>query len=256
MKFLNKNVQIGINVKLGKNVRIGDNTVIYDNVTIGENSVIANDCVIGEPSESYYIDKKYKNPRTIIGKNSLIRSHCIIYSGSRFGDNLVTGHRATVREGMKVGKNCLISTLVDIQGNSSIGDYTRIYSNVHICEFSKVGNFVFLYPYTIFTNDERPPSNFYKGPTIGDYTIIAVHSVILPTVRIGECCLIGANSVVNKNVKDNSFIAGSPAKFICDIRKLKSKEHKGYHYPWMYNFKRGMPWEKIGFDKWQKKKKS
>ena len=255
MKFNNINVHLGKNVNIGKNVKIGDNTTIYDNVTIEDNTIICNDCVIGEPTNKYYHDEKYENPETVIGKNSLIRSHCILYAGSTFGEGLNTGHRATIREGMKIGSHCLISTLVDIQGNSAIGDYTRIYSNVHICEFSKIGSYVFIYPFTIFTNDPRPPSNTYKGPSIGDYTIIAVHSSILPGVEIGENCLIGANSVVNRNVDSFSFVAGSPARYISDVRKIRSNEHEGFQYPWMKNFDRGMPWSGISFEEWEKNNK-
>jgi len=87
VKFNNKNVSIGLNVQLGTNVRIGDNTIIYNNVVIGDNAIIANDCVIGEPLHSYYYDNEYINPLTIIGSDSLIRSHTIIYAGSEFGDS-------------------------------------------------------------------------------------------------------------------------------------------------------------------------
>ena len=82
MKFNNINVSIGRNAQIGKNVKIGDNTTIYDNVVIGDNTIIANDCIIGELLNSYYDDiENYKNPETIIGANSLIRSHCIKYAG-------------------------------------------------------------------------------------------------------------------------------------------------------------------------------
>ena len=47
-----------------------------------------------------------------------------------------------------------------------------------------------------------------KGGYIGDYTQVGVHSVILPTVKIGENCVIGANSVVNKRLEDFSFAMG------------------------------------------------
>lgn len=255
LKFNNRNVNLGKNVNIGKNVKIGDNTTIYDNVTIDDNSIICNDCVIGEPGNKYYFDENYKNPPTLIGKNSLIRSHCIIYAGSAFGEYLSTGHRATIREGMKVGDHCMISTLVDIQGNSVFGNYVRIYSNVHICEYSKIGNFVFIYPFSIFTNDPRPPSNTYKGPTIGNYSIIAVHCSILPGVEIGENCLIGANSVVNRNVESFSFSVGSPARHVSDIRKIMSNENGGSQYPWMNNFERCMPWAGTSFEEWEKNNK-
>ncbi|WP_083322486.1 acyltransferase [Hymenobacter lapidarius] len=250
MKFANRNVQLGENVRLGKNVSIGDNTTIYDNVIIEDNAIICNNCVIGEPGRAYYYqDGSYIQPETVIGAGALIRSHNIIYAGSTFGENFTTGHRVTVRENSHFGRDCQAGTLTDIQGNVVFGDYCKMHSNVHICEFSTIGDYVFIYPYTVFTNDARPPSNSYKGPTIGDYSIITVHCIVLPEVQIGKNCLVGANSVVNKDMPDFSFAVGSPAKIVRDVRELGG----GGQYPWMYNFERGMPWQGIGFEEWSKK---
>lgn len=154
MKFNDRNVFINPKAIIGKNVRIGDNTVIYDNVIIGDNVTICNDCVIGEPTNDYYkTPDTYQNSVTKIGNDSMIRSHCIIYAGSSFGEGLITGHRATVREGARFGNHCLISTLVDVQGKCTIGNYSRLYSNVHLGEKTGLGDYVFVYPYTVFTND-------------------------------------------------------------------------------------------------------
>ncbi len=252
MKFNNRNVFISKKAIIGTNVKIGDNTVIYDNVTIGDNSIICNDCVLGEPPSGYYHNTdNFENPSTIIGENALIRSHCIVYAGSMFGDGLITGHRATIREKTIVGNNCLISTLVDIQGNCSIGNYTRIYSNVHVSELSRIGNFVFIFPYTIFTNDPQPPSNHLIGASVDDYSIVAVHCSILPGVSIGKHCLVGSNSVVSRDLKDFSFAIGTPARRIMDIREIQSKNQPGSHYyPWPENFSRGLPWESVGYEHW------
>lgn len=252
MKFSNRNVFIDKTVIIGKNVKIGDNTIIYPNVSIGDNTIISNDCVIGEPSSAYYKDQdNYVNPPTTIGANTIIRSHCIIYSGSEFGEGLITGHRATIREKAKFGKNCLISTLVDVQGNCEVGDYSRLYSNVHIGELTKIGKYVFIYPYTVFTNDPQPPSTILLGATVGDYSIITVHCSILPGVKIGKHCLIGANSVVSRHIPDYSFAVGSPAKFKVDIREIPSKEQTDKkYYPWPNHFERGMPWQDLDFDSW------
>ena len=91
MKFNNINVIISPKAKIGKNVRIGDNTTIYDNVEIGDNTIISNNCIIGEPLNDYYFNEEYNNPSTIIGENSLIRSHTIIYAGNVFGENFSCG---------------------------------------------------------------------------------------------------------------------------------------------------------------------
>jgi acetyltransferase-like isoleucine patch superfamily enzyme len=258
MKFNNRNVFISSSANIGKNVRIGDNTTIYDNVVIGDNTIICNDCVIGEPTGAYYKDPtSYVNPQTTIGPDSMIRSHCILYAGSTFGNNLITGHRLTVREGTTVGSHCLLSTLVDIQGNCSIGDYSRVYSNVHISEKTQIGNYVFIYPYTIFTNDPQPPSYALAGASVGDFSIITIHCCLLPGIKVGQNCLVGANSVVSRDIEDNSFALGTPAKRIGDIREIPSKIYPGQkHYPWGHHFSRGMPWEKLGFEKWLAKERS
>lgn len=251
MKFNNRNVLISPSAIIGKNVKIGDNTVVYDNVVIGDNTIIANDCVIGEPLNDYYDNPStYKNPQTFIGKNSLIRSHSIIYAGNTLGDFFACGHRVTIREYTIFGTHCSVGTLDDIQGYSEFGNYCRLHSNVHIGQHSKLGNFIFVYPYVVFTNDPTPPSNVCVGSTVGDYSQIATGSILLPGVRIGKHSLVGAGSVVGKNVGDYQLVVGAPAKMIKDIREIKDRETGEAHYPWPYRFKRGMPWAEIGFDKW------
>lgn len=252
MKFNNRNIQISPSAQLGKNVRIGDNTVIYDNVIIGDDTVIANDCVIGEPINDYYTSTAYENPPTIIGAKSLIRSHTIIYAGSEFGESLSTGHRVTIRENCKIGRNFSAGTLSDLQGYLTIGDYCRFHSNVHIGQQSTIGNYVFIYPYVVFTNDPHPPSNICVGPTVGDFSQIAVFSVLLPNVKLGKHVLIGAGSIVGRDVPDYQLAVGNPAKIVKDVRAVVSKETGLPHYPWPNNFERGMPWEGIGFEEWTK----
>jgi len=251
MKFNNRNVFISGKAVIGKNVKIGDNTVIYDNVVIGDNSIICNDCVIGEPLNDYYYNEDYTNPETIIGNGSMIRSHTILYAGSEFGENFSTGHRVTVRENTKFGKNCRLGTVTDIQGYSTFGDYCWLHSNVHIGQQSKIGNFVFIYPYVVFTNDPTPPSNTCIGATIGDFSQIAVGTVLLPQTEIGRHCLVGAQSLVGGKFEDYSLVVGNPAKRIKDVRELKSKSTGLSHYPWPQNFDRGMPWSKEGFENWK-----
>jgi acetyltransferase-like isoleucine patch superfamily enzyme len=250
MKFNNK-FTLGKNVVIGKNVRIGDGTIIYDNVEIGDNSVIANDCVLGEPLNSYYHEKQYQNPNTIIGSGALIRSHSIIYAGSTFGENFQTGHRVTIRENCHFGKNCSVGTLSDVQGHCRLGNYCRLHSNVHIGQKSHIGDFVFIYPYVVLTNDPTPPSDLCIGPTIGNYSQIATMSVILPGVKIGEHALVGAGSIVTKDVADFSLFVGNPAKHITDVREIRDRKTQTSHYPWPLNFSRGMPWDGIGYENWK-----
>ena len=83
-----------------------------------------------------------------------------------------------------------------------------------------------------------------------DYAQIAAGSVILPGVVIGKHSLIGANSLINKNVGDYELHAGNPAVFVCKVNYIWSNENKRPHYPWPYSFDKELPWEGKNFDDW------
>lgn len=249
MKFNRRNIYISPKATIGRNVKIGDNSSIYDGVEVGDDTIVCNDVVLGEPLAEYYEDPEYQNPSTVIGTGCLIRSQSIIYAGCNIGTGFSSGHHVTLRENSVVGDHCSFGTLCDIQGKVRIGSYCRLHSNVHIAQFCSIGDFVFMYPFSVMTNDPYPPSGDLKGGSIGSYTQIGVHAVILPGMRVGENCLIGANSVVNRRLNDFSLAIGNPVKLVTDIREYVAMG-KGKPYPWMYRFDRGMPWQGIGYDAW------
>ncbi|NNH00071.1 N-acetyltransferase [Acinetobacter sp. ANC 5414] len=220
--------------KIGANVEVGPSTIIYDNVEIGDNTVIGAFCEIG------VVNHLSQGLPLIIGKNSNIRSHSIFYEGSTFEEGLTTGHRVTVRELVKAGKNLQIGTLSDLQGHCEIGDYVRFHSNVHIGQHSKIGNFVWIFPYVVLTNDPHPPSNTMLGVTVEDYALIATMSVILPGAVIAEGCLIGAHSSVKGKTEKHSIYVGSPAKNVGPTSRIKLEDGSDA-YPWTKHFKRGYP---------------
>lgn len=221
---------------LGNNVSIGAFTIVHDNVQIGDNTVIEAYCELGV-SNALSEGKPLK-----IGKNALIRSKSTFYEASEFGDYLVTGHNVTVREKTFAGKNLQIGTLSDIQGHCQIGDYVRFHSNVHIGQQSRIGHFVWIFPYVVLTNDPHPPSHLLKGVVIEDYVAIATMTTILPAVCIGQGALVGAHSLVSKNVEPKTVVAGSPAKFICMAEKIKLQDGTNRPaYPWTTHFHRGYP---------------
>lgn len=251
--MINKNnYRVSKSAIIGENVKIGVNTIIHDNVEIKDNTIVSENCIIGEPNAEFYINDNYVNPKTIIGSNSLIRSGSIIYAGSTFGDNFITGNMVSIREGSVFGNHCIVGTFSDIQGDVIFGDYCRLNSHVQIASKCNFGSFVFIYPMVVFTNDPLPPSNALIGSTVDNFSQIAAGSIILPSLSIGKHCLIGANSLLNKNVLDFEFYAGNPAVRIGKTTHIWSKENKRPHYPWPYNFERNLPWGGMGFDEWTK----
>lgn len=229
---------VSSNARLAEGVSVGPYTTIHDNVVIGANTEIQAYCELGVSNAL----SEGKNLE--IGCNSLIRSHSIFYEGSKFGNELVTGHRVTVREKTIAGKNLQIGTLCDIQGHCEIGDYVRFHSNVHIGQKSKIGNFVWIFPYVVLTNDPHPPSETLLGVKIHDFAVIATMSVVLPGAEIAEGCLVGAHSAIKGETEADYVYAGSPAKKICSTSRIKLT-NGGSAYPWRKHFTRGYPEEVI-----------
>ncbi|WP_250656600.1 acyltransferase [Alkalimarinus coralli] len=221
---------------IGKNTTIGPFSVIHDNVIVGDNCQIDGFCELGYPTPLA------SGSPLEIGHNSIIRSHSVFYEGSSFGDSLSTGHRVTVREGVAAGCNLQIGTLSDLQGDCIIGDYVRCHSNVHIGKASKIGNFVWIFPYCVLTNDPHPPSNITQGVTVDDFAVIATMTTLLPGVKVGHESLVAAHSCVSKHVSPHTVVGGSPAKQLCMTADIKLKDGSGNPaYPWANHFHRGYP---------------
>lgn len=231
---------ISPDAQLSANVSIGAFTIIHGNVQIGDGTTIGSHCEIGHPAP------RAQGRPLVIGRGANIRSHSIFYEGSVFGDGLVTGHRVTVREGTQAGLNLQIGTLSDIQGTCQIGNYVRFHSNVHIGQHSTIGDFVWIFPYVVLTNDPHPPSEVMRGVTLSDYVAVATMSVILPGVEVGHGALIGANSSVSRNIDPDTVAAGIPAKMICRTDEIILKDGTGRSaYPWRRHFHRGYPSEVV-----------
>ena len=236
-------------VTIGKNVNIGHGSIIYPNVVIGDNTFIGPYSILGEPTGSFYNEnsasvEKHDFKKTIIGPNSVIRSHSIIYEDVEIGDGFQSGHRITIREKSILGINCSVGTLSDIQGSVSIGKYVRLHSNAHIGQHSIIEDYAWIYPYVVLTNDPHPPVYNPKGVRIKKYAVISTSSVIMPGIVIGENALVGAHSVVTKNVDAEMLVVGNPAKVRCNVREIRD-ENGNQIYPWKDHLKenRGYPWQ-------------
>lgn len=236
MKKIHPTAIVSNHASLGENVEVGPFTVIHDNVVIGNGARIDGFCEIGYPT--HLAD----GLPLLIGAESLIRSHSIFYQGSSLGDGLVTGHQVTVREKTYAGKGFQIGTLGDIQGSCFIGNYVKTQSSVTIGQQSKIGNFVWLFPGVLLTNDPNPPSNDIQGVTLEDYVVAGVKSTFLPGVSIGKGSFVTAHSLVGKDMPEDSLVSGSPAKRLCKASDMRLKNDVRVRaYPWRNRFVRGYP---------------
>ncbi len=121
----------------------------------------------------------------------------------------------------EIGNECFIGPFVEIQKNVYIGDFSRIQSHSFICEGVTIGKNSFISHGTMFINDlfDSPDikSWIMRKTYVGDNVRIGSNVTILP-IKIGDNCIIGAGSVVTKDIPSNCIVAGNPAKI---LKKLK-----------------------------------
>jgi len=185
---------------------------IYPNVKLGKNVIVEDFCIIGAPPRG----AKEGELETIIGDNSIIRSHTVIYAGNKIGNNFQTGNKTNIRELNQIGNDVSIGTLSVIEHHVILEDKVRIHTQAFIPEYSICKKGSWVGPNVVFTNAKIPlapnAKDSLKGPTLEEGARIGANSTLLPGVVIGAHALVGAGSVVTKSVSPNAVVMGNPAK--------------------------------------------
>lgn len=140
----------------------------------------------------------------------------------KFGKNIKIVHPSNIY-GCKIGDNCFIGPFVEIQKGVKIGSDCKIQSHSFVCELVTIGNNCFIGHGVVFVNDtfvKGAPANgnksLWKHTFISDNVSIGSNATILP-VSICKNVVIGAGSVVTKDILKPGIYAGNPAKLLKEI---------------------------------------
>lgn len=139
-----------------------------------------------------------------------------------FGDNVTVVNPVNLY-GCSIGDNVFIGPFVEIQRNVTIGNRTKVQSHAFVCELVEVGDDCFIGHGVMFVNDlfsqggpARGDKTLWKSTKIGNKVSIGSNATLLP-ITVCDNVVIGAGSVVTRNIVEPGIYAGNPARL---VRKL------------------------------------
>lgn len=156
--------------------------------------------------------------------NIQVHSTALLEENVSIGENTKIWHGCHLRGGVTIGSDVVIGRNVYIGSDVTVGSRSKIQNNALIYEPATIDEGVFIGPGVIFTNDHNPRAINLDGtpkllsdwePTgvhVGEGASIGAGSVCIAPLTIGRWALIGAGSVVTKNVPDFALVVGNPAR--------------------------------------------
>ena len=152
-------------------------------------------------------------------KTTQIHHTAIIDDGAQIGENTAIWHFSHIMSGAVVGQNCVVGQNVFIASDVAIGNGVKIQNNVSVFSGVICEDDVFLGPCCVFTNVINPRSaisrkNQFLKTLIKKGASIGANATIICGNTIGEYAMIGAGSVITKDVPPYALIVGNPGKQI------------------------------------------
>lgn len=157
-------------------------------------------------------------------KNYWAHKTAEIQKGAKIEKGTKIWQNCQILKGAKIGKNCLIGHNCFIESQAKIGNGVKLKSNIDIWDLVTLEDYVFVGPSAVFVNDKNPRAKYPKReyPQYGKWlptlikkgATIGANATILPGITISKWVMVGAGTIVTKDVPDYAIIIGSPAKIV------------------------------------------
>ncbi len=159
-----------------------------------------------------------------------VHESSFVDEGARIGAGTKIWHFSHIMSGAQIGENCSIGQNVNIGSHAVIGSRVKIQNNVSVYDDVIIEDDVFCGPSCVFTNVINPRAfierkHEYKKTIVKKGASIGANATIVCGITIGEYALIGAGSVVTRDVPPYALVYGNPARVKGRVDE-KGEKHK------------------------------
>lgn len=180
--------------------------------------------------------------------NVYIHPTADVSAEARLGAGTKVWHQAQVREGAVLGRNCIVGKGVYVDFGVQIGDNVKLQNRASVYHGVTLESGVFVGPHVVFTNDKLPRAINADGSPKSDDdwelgrilvkegASLGAGAIIVTNVTVGRFAMVGAGSVVTRDVPDQGLVYGNPARlagYVCvDGQKMARIEGEGEEVVW------------------------
>lgn len=187
-------------------------------ISIGEGLVADVSVVLG------YVSERSADGSLVVGDGARLRSGTVLYGGSVIGDRLQTGHHVVIREQNRIGDDVSVWSNSFLDYGCVVGNRVKIHCNCYVAQYTELEDDVFLAPGVTVANDLYPghpaSARAMAGPLVCAGAQIGVNVTLLPYITVGSHAIVGAGSVVTKDIPADTIAYGNPARPVRPIHEL------------------------------------
>ena len=207
----------GDDVEIASDAQIGCNVVLYSGTRLGSGCDIGDGAIIGRPtrvSPGSMVSHGTPAP-TILGPRSIVGAYAIICAGVKMGEDVYVGDHALVREGARLGARVSIGFSCSISRDVVIGDDTRLQGFCGFPNDTIIEGGCAIGPYVVaFASSFRDDGAAFKPVRIEAGSRLGGGVQLMPGVTVGSKAVVGAGSIVTRDVEPGAVVAGSPARVL------------------------------------------
>lgn len=221
---LGSHVVVGEDAVLEAGVQIGSHVVIHERTHLGAGTLVGDSCILGkrpQTAATSTLKAAQDLPPLVLGPRCTVGALTVLYAGTTLAEEVFVADLASVRERCRLERHVIVGRGVTVENDVTIGEATKLQAEAYITALSTLEDHVFVAPAVATTNDNylgRTEERFRhrKGCVLRSGSRVGGGAVLLPGVEVGEEAVVGAGSVVTRNVTAAKVVYGVPAREVRD----------------------------------------